>query len=64
MIFCFTNSGIRKIKELQKHYNKEIHVSLQSDYTKHKPFQFIPWSDFIEGSQNLSPGTGGKVLTD
>ena len=47
-----------------KFRNSEIHVNLQSDNTKHKPFQFIPWSNFIEGFQNLSPDIGGKVLTD
>ena len=63
-IFCFNNSGIRKIKHLQKNSNKRIHVILQSENTKHKLFQFIPWSNFLDGFQNLSPGIGGKVLTD
>ena len=63
-IFCFNNSGTRNIKDLQKHSNKEIYVTLQSDNTTHKPFQFISWSNFIEWFQNLSPGVGGKVLTD
>ena len=61
-IFCFNNSGTRKIKNLQNFPNTEIHVTLQSDNTKHKPFQFISWSNFI-GFQNLSPGFGGKVST-
>ena len=38
-IFCFNNSGTRKMKDLQKHSNKEIHVALQSDNTKRKYFQ-------------------------
>ena len=41
-IFCFKNSDTRKIKDLQKHSSKEIHVTLQSENIKHKPFQFIP----------------------
>ena len=53
-IFCFNNSDTRKIKDLQKYSNKEIRVTLQSDNTKHKPSQFIPCSNFIEGFQNLS----------
>ena len=52
-----------KIKDSQKHPNKEIQVTLQSDNTKHKPFQFIPWSNFIERFQNLSPGIGARVLS-
>ena len=40
---CFNKSGTRKIKDLQKHPNKEIYLTLQSDNTKHKPFEFIPW---------------------
>ena len=63
-IFWFNNSGTREIKDLQKHSNKETHVTLQSDNTKHKSFQFIPWPNFIEEFQNLSSGIGGKVLTD
>ena len=63
-IFCFNNSGTRKIKDLQKNSNKEIHVTLQRDNTKNKPLQFIPWSKFIEGFRTLSPGIGDKVLTD
>ena len=53
-IFCFNNSDTRKIKDLQKYSNKEIQVTLQSDNTKHKPSQFIPCSNFIEGFQHLS----------
>ena len=49
---------------MQKNSNKEIHVTLQRDNTKNKPLQFIPWSKFIEGFRTLSPGIGGKVLTD
>ena len=60
----FNNSCTRNINGLQKHSSKEIHVTLQSDSTKHKTFQFIPWSNFIEEFQNLSPGIGGKVVTD
>ena len=41
-IFCFNNSGTGKIKDLQKHSTKEIHVTFQSGNTKYKPFQFIP----------------------
>ena len=63
-IFCFNNIGTRKIKDLQKHSNKEIDVTLQSDNTTQKPFQFISWSNFIEWFQNLSPGIRGKVWTD
>ena len=63
-IFSFNNNGTRKIKDLQNHSNKEIHVTLQFDNTKHKPFEMMPWSNFIERFQNLSPGTGGNVLTD
>ena len=62
-IFCFKNSDTRKIKDLQKHSNKEIHVTLQSENIKDKFFQFIPWSNFI-GFQNLISGIGSKVLTD
>ena len=62
-IFCFNNSGTRKIKNLQKHYNKRNSCTLHSENIKHTPFQFIPWPNFI-GFQNLSPGIGGKVLTD
>ena len=62
-IFCFKNSDTRKIMDLQKHSNKEIHVTLQSENIKHKFFQFIPWSNFI-GFQNLISGIGSKVLTD
>ena len=50
--------------EFQKQSNKEIHITLQSNNSKHKPFQFIPWSNFIEGFQNPSSGIGDKVLTD
>ena len=65
-LFCFNNNGTRKIKDLQKHANKEIPVTHQSDNTKHntKLFQFIPWSNFIKGFQNFSPGIVDKVLTD
>ena len=59
-IFCFNTSVTRKIKNLQKHSSKEIHVTLQSDNFKHKPFQFIPWSNFIEGFQNHNPGAEAK----
>ena len=65
-IFCFNNSGTRKTKDFQKHWwiFMEVHVTLQFDSTKHKLFQFISWSNFIERFQNLSPGIGGKVLID
>ena len=63
-IHCCSNSGARKIQDLQKHSSKKIHVTLQPDYSKHKPFQFIPRSNVIEGFQNLSPGIGDKVLSD
>ena len=61
--FSFNNSGTREIQDFHKHSNsnKEIHVTLQSGNTKHKPFQFIPLSNFIKGSQNLSPSIGDKV---
>ena len=40
-IFSFKTSGTTKIKDLQKLSNKEIHITLQSDNTKDKSFQFI-----------------------
>ena len=63
-IFCFNNSGTRKIKDLQKDSSNKTRVNLQSDNTKHKHFQFIPWSNFIDRLQILSPGIGGKVLIE
>ena len=63
-IFCFSNSVTRKIKDLQNLSNKEIHIILQSDNTEYRPFQFVSWSNVMEGFQNLSPGIRGKVLTD
>ena len=53
-------SVTRKIKNLQKLSNKEIHVTLQFDNSKHRPFQFILWSNFIEGFKNLSLVFGAK----
>ena len=63
-IFCFNNSATRKKKDLQKLSNKEVHFNVQSDNTKHKPFNFISWPNFIEGYQNLSPGIWGKIFAD
>ena len=50
-----TKALLGKKKDLQNVSNKDIHVTLQSDNTKHRPFQFISWSNFIEGFKNLSP---------
>ena len=44
----YEQSGTKKIKDLQNLSNKEIHVTRQSENTKHRPFQFISWSNFIE----------------
>ena len=51
-------------RTFKNHSSEEIHVTLQPDNTKYKPFQFIPWSNFIERLQNLSPGIWSKFSTD
>ena len=63
-IFCFNNSDTREIKDLSNFSKKEIHVTFQSDNTKHRPCQFISWLNFMEWFQILSPAIGGKVLTN
>ena len=61
---CFNKSVTRKVKDLQNLFNKEIHETLQSDTTKHRPFRFISWSNFIEEFKNLSPGIGSILIAD
>ena len=51
-------------KDLEKHSNQKIYFTHQSSNTKHKPFQFISWSNFLEGSQDLSSGIWGKLFTN
>ena len=63
-IFCFNNSSTRKKRTCKKLSNKEIDFTLQSDNTKHKPFKFISWLNFIGGYQNLRTGTWGKIFMD
>ena len=62
---CYNNKGTRKIKDFQKHPNKKIYFSFQSNNTKYiQTFNFIPWPNLMEGYHNLSPYTWGKTFTD
>ena len=59
--FCSNNEVIRKIKDFQKLYNKEIYFSLQSNSTRYnKPFKFISWLNFLEEHRILSSDILGK----
>ena len=51
-----TTAVLGKKRTSKKLPNKDIHFTLQSDNTKHKPFKFILRPNFIAGYQNLSPG--------
>ena len=63
-ILCFNNSGTRKIKDLLKHSVKEIYVTIQSDKHKTQTLSVYSMAKLYRRFQNLSPGIGGKVLTD
>ena len=64
VFYVLKKSVTRKIIDLQNLSNKDIHVTPKPDNTKHRPFQLMLWSNFIEGLKSLSPGIRGKVLTD
>ena len=64
-IFCFSNKGIRKIKDFQKLLNNEIYFTLQSNKTKYtKFFNFISWPNFMEGYHNFVLDIWSKIFTD
>ena len=55
--FCYN-------KDFQKLSNKEIYFKLQSNKIKCiKSFNFIYWSNFMEGYHNLTPSTWSKIFT-
>ena len=63
--FYCNNKGIRKVKDLQKLYDKEIYFILQSNSSKYnKPFKSISWSNFLEGHHILSAEVWGNTFTD
>ena len=55
-IFYYNKKVIRKVKGFQKHSNKEIYLSLQSNSAKYnKLFKLISWANLLERHHILSP---------
>ena len=63
-IYCYNNKVTRKVKDFQKHSNKEIYFAPQPNSTKYnKPLKFISLSNFLE-EHIFSPDIWRKTFAD
>ena len=62
-VFYYNNRGIKKVKNLQKFWNKEIYFTLQNNNRNYnKPFKFITWTNTFKDHSAFTTATWTQSL--